>query len=354
MLGRPEVEVDSGEFAHLGLEAGGIFAQFDRVARQALEVDGHSGALHSGKHRDQRGFEVVQHRFESGLGQLGREGLVQAPGHVGVFGGVLGHFGGGHVAHALLVFAFGSDEGIDRNRRVAQVVLSQCVHAVALVGLQEVVGEHGVAKGSDQLDAVVGQDLQVKLQVVANPGGVGTFEVRTKEFQPCLGRIALSRKRHVVGRMGFPRERKPDHFSLEGVKSGGFGVKGDLTQAVKAARKGSCRLDRVDKGVGVGLGCGGAAQNMRRGGFVSFVSLGPAAKQVHLGGISAGGGPRRGGRRRLHLGRGRSCSGIGQQAPRQRTDFELVEQGAQRVLVGRFAHEVGLVELDGGIGQNRG
>ena len=159
LLGRPEVEVDSGEFAHLRFEAGGIFAQFDRVARQALEVDGHSGAFHSGKYRDQRRFEVVQHRFESGLDQLGREGLVQAPGHVGVFGGVLGHFGGGQVAHALLVFAFGSDEGIDRNRRVAQVVFSQRVHAVALVGLQEVVGEHGVAKGSDQLDTVVGQDL---------------------------------------------------------------------------------------------------------------------------------------------------------------------------------------------------
>ena len=188
---------------------------------------------------------------------------------------------------------------------------------------------------------------------MANPGGVGAFEVRTKEFQPCLGRIALSRKRHVVGRVGLPRERKPDHFGLEGVKSGGLGVKGDLTQAVKAARKGSCRLDRVDKGVGVGLGCGGAAQNVRRGGG-GFVCVVPAAKQVHLGGISAGGGPRRGRRRRrLHRGRGRSCSSARQQAPRQRTDFELVEQGAQRILVGRLAHEVGLVELDGGIGQNR-
>ena len=91
----------------------------------------------------------MQHPLQSGLGQLGFEGFVQAPGNVGVFGSVLGHFGGGQVAHALLVLAFGSEEGIDRNRRVAQVVLGQRIHAMALVGLNEVVGEHGVAKGSD-------------------------------------------------------------------------------------------------------------------------------------------------------------------------------------------------------------
>ena len=131
---------------------------------------------------------------------------MQAPGNVGVFGSVLGHFGGGQVAHALLVLAFGSEEGIDRNRRVAQVVLGQRIHAVSLVGLDEVVGEHGVAQGSDQFDAVVGQDLKVKLQVVAYPGGVAAFEVRTKEFQPGLCLAALGRKRHVVGRVGLPRE----------------------------------------------------------------------------------------------------------------------------------------------------
>ena len=47
LLGRPEVKVDSGELAHFGFEAGGIFAQFYRVAGQALEVDGHSSALHA-------------------------------------------------------------------------------------------------------------------------------------------------------------------------------------------------------------------------------------------------------------------------------------------------------------------
>ena len=206
LLGRAEVEVDSGKLAHFGFEAGRIDGQLSRVAGESIEVDGHSSALHAGEYGNQRSFEVVQHPLQSGLGQLGFKGLVKAPGDVGVFGSVLGHFGGGQVAHALLVFSFGSDEGIDGNRCVAQVVLGQGIHAVALVGLDEVVGEHGVAKGSDQVDAVVGQDLQVELQVVADPGGVAAFEVRTKEFQPGLCLAALGRKRHVVGRVGLPGE----------------------------------------------------------------------------------------------------------------------------------------------------
>ena len=149
LLGRAKIEIHSSQFAHLTLKSGGIYGQLGRVAGESLEVDGHSSAFHAGEYGNQRSLEVVQHPLQSGLGQLGFEGFVQAPGNVGVFGSVLGHFGGGQVAHALLVLAFGSEEGIDRNRRVAQVVLGQRIHAMALVGLNEVVGEHGVAKGSD-------------------------------------------------------------------------------------------------------------------------------------------------------------------------------------------------------------
>ena len=83
----------------------------------------------------------------------------------------------------------------------------------------------------------------------------------------------------------------------------------------------------------MGLGCGGAAQGLRRSRFGGFAA---SPKQIHLGGISRGGPLRRG--RSLGLRLGCSRSSGRQQSPGQRTDFELFEQGAKGFAVGEFAH----------------
>ena len=233
LLGRTEVKIHSGEFAHFGFESGGIFAQLHRIAGQALEVHGHSGAFHVGQHGDERSLHAVQHTFKPRLDQLGLKRFMQLPRDVGIFGCVLGHLGSGHVAHAFLVLALRANQGFDRNRSVAQVVLCERIHSVALVGLNEVVRQHRVAQRSGQADPVVRKDLVVVLKVVADPGHGGIFPARAEQLQPSLSLGPIRRKRHVVGRVGLPAQRESDHFSLKGIEPGGFGVKSQLGQPVE-------------------------------------------------------------------------------------------------------------------------
>ena len=82
----------------------------------------------------------------------------------------------------------------------------------------------------------------------------------------------------------------------------------------------------------MGLGCGGAAQDLRRSRFGGFAA---SPKQIHLGGISRGGPLRRGRSLGLRFGCSRSS---GQKPASQGTDFELIEQGAKGFAVGEFAH----------------
>ena len=98
------------------------------------------------------------------------------------------------------------------------------------------------------------------------------------------------------------------------------------------------------------MGLGRCGTSRRRGRYLGGIAS--AAEQVHLAGIARGdlgGRPGLGG---LGFGRSRSRSRR-QQPPGERADFELLKQGAQRLFVGRLAHEVGLVQLDGCVGQNR-
>ena len=76
-------------------------------------------------------------------GQLGGQGVVQAQGDVGVFGGVFGGAGQLDLVEADLLGALAADSGVGEGLE-AQVAAGQGVHVVGLVALEHVGFEQGV------------------------------------------------------------------------------------------------------------------------------------------------------------------------------------------------------------------
>ena len=58
------------------------------MPRQRVAVDLDAGHLHVGQHRDERAFQGLVDGGDLRAVQLRLEGLPQAQGHVGIFGGV--------------------------------------------------------------------------------------------------------------------------------------------------------------------------------------------------------------------------------------------------------------------------
>jgi hypothetical protein len=99
--------------------------------------------------------------------------VVQAQGDVGVFGGVFGGAGQLDLAEADLLGALAADLGVGEGLE-AQVAAGQGIHVVGLVALEHVGFEQGVFRDAGQRDAVVGQDVGVVLEVLAELAvGVG-------------------------------------------------------------------------------------------------------------------------------------------------------------------------------------
>lgn len=89
-------------------------------------------------------------------------------GYVGVFGGVLVHFGRLKVAHRLLSLALRSDKLVYVYRLVTEVHLGHVVHVVAQLRLQQVVCYHRVEHLAAERHAIVGEHLEVVLYVLSD------------------------------------------------------------------------------------------------------------------------------------------------------------------------------------------
>ena len=71
-----------------------------------------------------------------------------------------------NIAHTELVFALFPDEFGDGNGRIVEVGLGQHIHVVAHIGVDEVVGQHGIEQFSFDLYAIILHHFDVIFEVL--------------------------------------------------------------------------------------------------------------------------------------------------------------------------------------------
>ena len=191
---------------------------------QCLGVYAHARRLHVGQHPDERHLYVVEQRGAVGLVNARAQHVVELQRDVGILGGVGAHGLGRHVAHTLLALALGADELVDVYGLVAEQRLGHVVHVVPQLGLEHVVGEHGVEELAAEGHAVAHEHLHVVLYVLSHLQYALVLVQRTEylHYAPCL--LLIGRHGHVVGGVGLRGEAQAHEFGIDGVGRGGLRV----------------------------------------------------------------------------------------------------------------------------------
>jgi hypothetical protein len=76
-----------------------------------------------------------------------------------------------------------TDEVGDGDGGVGKVGFGEVVHAMALLGLDERVGEHGVEEGAGDFEAVGEEDGEIELEIVTDFFDVGVGEEGAEFFE---------------------------------------------------------------------------------------------------------------------------------------------------------------------------
>ena len=144
LLGRAQVEAAAGELVGLGLEAGHALGELGRELAQAVRVDLDAVAFHLGHDRHDGPVQRLVDGEHVLAEQLRAQRLPQPQRHLGVLGGVGRGLVDRHLGKADLRRPLAAD-GARRGCGRGQVALRQLVHAVAVAGAVQHVGDqHGV------------------------------------------------------------------------------------------------------------------------------------------------------------------------------------------------------------------
>ena len=128
----------------------------------------HAVHLHFGQHAHQRHLYFPEELLHVGLLQLRLKNVFQPQGDVGILAGILVHLARSKAAHTPLLLSLRSDELVDVDGAVVEVDLRHVVHVVAELGLDEVMGYHGVEQLAAHLDTIVHQHLYIVFDVLSN------------------------------------------------------------------------------------------------------------------------------------------------------------------------------------------
>ena len=139
-------------------------------------VDEHSSALHLPQHVFYRQFHLFV-QFTLFRVQLRQQHRIQAPGDVGIFSGIMRRIVQSHIGKRDLLRAFATQAFV-RDGGDAQVALGQFVHAVAQMAFQYVRQQHGIGHHALQLDGVIGKNVLVVFDVLADFAQFGVFQIR--------------------------------------------------------------------------------------------------------------------------------------------------------------------------------
>ena len=206
-----------------GLQLG---RQLGAEGRQVVGVQGHTLEFHVHEHGEQRHFHVPVQRLQLAVGQFGQQHLGELEGDVGVFARVVDHFRWRQVGHAFLVLALLAQQRRDGDALVAEERLGEGVHAMRLIGLEQVVGHHGVLKaGACEVHPVARHDFAVVLEVLTHDGRAGRLQQRLEHRPNVWPRLCVDR--HVGGHAGFVAEGHAHQIGGHGVQPCGLGVEGE-------------------------------------------------------------------------------------------------------------------------------
>lgn len=117
-------------------------------------VEEYSGHFHACEDGGERHFDVGEEGGEVLVGDVLPECVVQAECDVGAFGGVACERVGVGLAYGCVPASFGSDECVDADGGVAEVLGCEGVDVVLVFGLEEVVGYFVVEECASGVDAV--------------------------------------------------------------------------------------------------------------------------------------------------------------------------------------------------------
>jgi hypothetical protein len=153
----------------------------------------------------------------------------------------------------------------DADGRIAEVGLGQQVHAVAHVGLNEVMGQHGVETGGGDLHAIFAQHTVVVLEILGHEGLVGGGENGCKLGTHLHGGLLVLWNSDIESLAFLGAERDAEQLGLQGVEPCGLGIEtndGALLQMGDQFLALLCCVDQLvvvrlggDGAVGIGLAC---------------------------------------------------------------------------------------------------
>ena len=213
-------------------------------AAQDFFVHQDAAGFHVLQHHDQRAVHGLVNRQQFFFAQARFQQRVQTACDVGILGGIGGGFVQGHAVEGDLVFAAAADVG-ELDGLVVEMQLCQLIHAVAVAGAFEDVGnDDGVVYRRD-VDALAREDVHVEFDVVPDlqhrrifqqrlqkPDRILQRNLRRRVFaaafsaqvQCALRRAADVAHGDIAAGAGGDGQRDADHLRLEGIEAGGFRI----------------------------------------------------------------------------------------------------------------------------------
>ena len=197
---------------------GKLFAGFSQRPR----IETHAVHLHFCQDWHQGHLDVVEQILTLMFLQFRLQLVFQLKGDVGILAGIFIDEGGGEVAHGTLVLSFRTNQLVDVDGLVMQIHLSHVVHVVMQLGLNEVVGNHGVPQLTLQLDMIVAEHLQVILQILTNLQNMLVFIEWFENVDHLLSFFTFGRDRDVKCFMFLHGEAQTYQFSINSIGRSGL------------------------------------------------------------------------------------------------------------------------------------
>ncbi len=198
--------------------------------------------FHADEDGDEGGFDLGEDVFLLGVDDFFLDDGGELPCDIGVFGGVFGEDGEGDVFYGEDGVFFGGsglgegEEVVGRwwgcgigsgnvgefDGRVLEVAFGEAIHAVALVGVEKRVSEHGIEEGAVAGDVLMEEDGDVVFEVVADFFGVAAEDILEGIF-PCAG-DAVAGNGEIGGMVSLPGKGDAEESGGGDVEGGGLGI----------------------------------------------------------------------------------------------------------------------------------
>ena len=224
LSGTGHIELQTRHFVYFLLHQSHFFAVVDRCIPEALTVYADAVTFHLSQHRHERHLQVLEERQTTSLLHLRLEEVLEAQGDVGIFGCIGAYVLGRYLCHADLFLAR-AYEFFDVDGLIVEVCLCQIVHAVPHLGVEQIMGYHGVEHRFCQMDAAGMEHLQVILHVLSYLERRGTLQYGFELLSYATGVVTYG---HIPG-LALPDGKAHAHQGgLHGVGAGGLGVHAEL------------------------------------------------------------------------------------------------------------------------------